>query len=194
MLETMRAECQRECRSCGLPCNQYRVASWSSCLRCQSLSHNRQVGSKHKPKELFPCLRSTRSCARRQPRQLSYGGGSVFCTTTFSDKVDFNLTHFCAGKTALRTVDGIYFPPLPQAHGRSPFTRDTGDRGHNISEASDSRARPLDDGSGGKRNSFCPPQTPNFNVDSVRVNAAVVLTRLFNIEIGGQGNGSGGGK
>ena len=38
-----------------------------------------------------------------------------------------------------------------------------------------------------------PPQTPNFNVDSVRVNAAVVLTRLFNIEIGGQGNGSGGG-
>ena len=39
---------------------------------------------------------------------------------------------------------------------------------------------------------FPPPQTPNFNVDSVRVNAAVVLTRLFNIEIGGQGNGSGG--
>ena len=83
---------------------------------------------------------------------------------------------------------------FPQAHGRSPFTRDTGDRGHNISEASDSRARPLDDGSGGKRNLFPPPQTPNFNVDSVRVNAAVVLTRLFNIEIGGQGNGSGGGE
>ena len=39
-----------------------------------------------------------------------------------------------------------------------------------------------------------PPSDPNFNVDSVRVNAAVVLTRLFNIEIGGQGNGSGGGK
>ena len=123
MLETMRAECQRECRSCGLPCNQYRVASWSSCLRCQSLSHNRQAGSKHKPKELFPCLRSTRSCVpRRQPRHLSYGGGSVFYTTTFSDKVDFNLTHFCAGKTALQTE--FIFPPSPRLMG-DPHLQET---------------------------------------------------------------------